>query len=345
MIRFWTLAITVLFSTFLFTTQSKAGEVLVRDAESLRTALTRLASDTVLKIAPGEYPGELRVVDVDDLTVEALDPNDPPLFKGGKNAWQFSRCDRLTLRHLRISGQTNNGLNIDDGGSNQKATQDVTIEDVSISDIGPRGNHDGIKCSGIDKLLIRNCRIHGWGGQAIDLVGCHDVRITGCLILGKPDFEGTAGVQAKGGCEKVLVESCHFVQAGMRPLNVGGSTGLPYFRPLGANYEARNITVTRNVISGSPCAAAFVGVDGAEFTDNTVLHPEKWVFRILQETRIDGFIPCRNVLIRDNTIVVKRAQISTEINIGEGTNPETFRFENNRWVATDQGDAYTPQLP
>jgi hypothetical protein len=39
------------------------------------------------------------------VTITALDPEDPPHFKGGANAWHFSCCEGLTLRHLRISGQ------------------------------------------------------------------------------------------------------------------------------------------------------------------------------------------------------------------------------------------------
>ena len=102
------------------------------------------------------------------LTVEGLDPKQPPLFQGGTVAWHFSRCDGLTLRHLRISGQTGNGINIDDGGELTQPVTGTTIERVEVSDIGPKGNHDGIKLSGLDGLTIRDCTITGWGGQGID---------------------------------------------------------------------------------------------------------------------------------------------------------------------------------
>ncbi len=244
-----------------------------------------------------------------------------------------------------MHGQSLNGLNLDDGGDLAHPVIGITLDHVEVSDIGPEGNHDGIKCSGLDKATIRDCTITGWGGQGIDLVGCHHTLITGCRLIGKEGFSAGAGIQLKGGTSDIIVEKCHFKNAGQRPLNLGGSTGLSYFRPQGAKYEAARLIVRNNTIEGSLCSAAFVGVDDATFIGNTIVYPEKWIFRILQETKVAGFVPCRNVLIKDNRITFRRAQVQTEINIGEGTLPETFRFENNSWLAEDKPQASKPKLP
>ena len=327
------------------TSMTQADDIIVGDADSLRKSIRDLKPGTTLKIAPGDYPGGHHVVGVDRLIVEALDSKNPPLFKGGANAWHFSRCQNLTVRHLRISGQSGNGLNLDDGGLFDEPVTGITLEHLEISDIGPKGNHDGIKCSGLDKLTIRDCNLTGWGGQGIDMVGCHESLITDCRFTGKAGFSATAGVQTKGGSSDITVEKCHFINSGERPLNVGGSTGLDLFRPSGAKFEAKNIVVRDNIIEGSLCAAAFVGVDGGEFTGNTVLYPEKWIFRILQETTEPGYALSRNVLVKDNRIVFRRAQVRIEINIGDGTEPESFRFEGNHWFADDRPQASKPQLP
>lgn len=323
------------------------GEIIVRDPQELAAALRALprAEPTRLRIAPGEYPGGHHVDGVAGLTVEALDPKNPPHFRGGANAWQFSRCPDLTVRNLRLSGQTGNGLNLDDGGKYDQPVTGVTVEDLEISDIGPKGNHDGIKCSGLKNLTIRRCTISGWGGQGIDFVGCHASLITECRFVGKPGFTASAAIQLKGGTSDVVVTRCHFTRAGERPLNLGGSTGLPYFRPPGAKHEAARLKVTHNTIEGSPCAAAFVGVDGAEFSHNTILFPTQWVFRILQETREPGFAPCRDVRVSDNRIVFRRADLKSDLNIGTGTEPQTFVFERNRWFAEDRPQASRPTLP
>lgn len=322
-----------------------AVEVIVKDAASLRDTLRQLKSGMTLKIAPGDYPGGHHIQDVRQLTVEALDSQQPPHFKGGANAWHFSRCQDLTVRHLRISGQTANGLNLDDGGVSDHATTGITLEHLEISEIGPTGNHDGIKCSGLDRLTIRHCTISGWGGQGIDMVGCHQSLITDCRFIGKSGFSATAGVQTKGGSSEVTIEKCLFVNAGERPLNIGGSTGLSFFRPAGAKYEAKQIVVRDNTIEGGLCAAAFVGVDGATFIGNAIRYPKKWIFRVLQETNAAEFAPCRNVLVTGNTIVFRRDQVHTEINIGGGTQPESFRFEGNHWLAEDHPQLSKPQLP
>ena len=322
-----------------------AEVVLVRDSTSLKSALRRLAAGTVLRIAPGEYTGGMAVQGVANLTVEGADPDQPPHFHGGNSAWHFSNCSGLKLRHLRISGQSRNGVNLDDGGIADRPMTDVTLEHLDISDIGPKGNFDAIKCSGLEDLDISHCSVAGWGGQAIDLVGCHKVVISNCRFSGKADHSQASGVQCKGGSEKVTIENCRFVNAGQRPINAGGSTGPAYFRPAGAKYEARQIFIRKNEISGSLCACAFTGVDQAEFIGNTILFPEKWVFRILQETTTEGFPPCRNVLIEGNRIVFRRSQVGVEINIGAGTAPDTFRFARNQWFAADRPDRSRPNLP
>ncbi len=324
---------------------ARADVVVVRDADSLRSALRELKPSTTLRVGSGVYPGGHSVIGIEKLTIEAFDSEQPPVFKGGATAFQFSRCHELTLRHLRITGQSINGLNLDDGGNLANPVLGITLDHIDVSDIGPKGNCDAIKCSGLNKATIRDCTITGWGGQGIDFVGCHQSLITGCRFVGNEGFSASAGIQLKGGTSDVTVEKCHFINAGERPLNLGGSTGMAYFRPQGAKYEATRLLVRDNIIEGSLCSAAFVGVDGAEFTGNTLMYPSKWIFRILQETTDPGFCPCRNVLIQDNRITFRRFQVQTEINIGGGTSPETFQFANNHWLAEDKPQASKPKLP
>ena len=311
----------------------------------LSRTLGALKAGDIVKIAPGDYGSGYFVSGIENLTIEASHPRNPPHFKGGKEAWHFSRCPGLTLRHLKVSGQSANGINLDDGGKRDEPVAKVQLEGLTVSEIGPDGNFDAIKCSGLTDLVIRDCQISGWGGQAIDLVGCSKSLITACSFTGRPGFSQHTGPQFKGGCEDIVIEKCRFDNAGERPIQAGGSTGMDYFRPPGAKYEARRITIRDNIIEGGTCAAAFTGVDGAEFTGNTVSHPKKWIFRILQETKAEGFPPCRNVVVSGNSFTFEREKVREEINIGPDTAPETFRFENNRWFAKDKPEASKPKLP
>ena len=92
-------------------------------------------------------------------------------------------------------------------------------------------------------------------------------------------------MQAKGGSADILVRACRFEHAGQRAVNLGGSTGLPFFRPEPQGFEARDITVEDCSFVGSLAPVAFVGVDGAVVRHNTIYRPRRWAFRILQETR------------------------------------------------------------
>lgn len=324
---------------------ASGADYAVRSNEELRAALPKLVDGDRLLIGSGEYPGGIHLSGLANLTITALDPNFPPVFVGGGNAWQFTRCPGLFLSHIQTRGQTGNGINLDDGGEREKPVEGITLADLEIREVGPQGNHDGIKGSGLVGVTIRDCVIEGWGGQGIDLVGCHRSLITGCRFTGKEGFSASAGVQMKGGCSEITVEKCEFKNAGERPLNLGGSTGLDYFRPPGAKHEAAKLVARENVIEGGLCAAAFVGVDGAEFSDNTILFPGRWVFRILQETTEPGFAPCRNVRVTGNRIVFRRAEIRADVNVGGGTAPETFVFEGNHWFAEDRPEVSKPQLP
>jgi hypothetical protein len=328
-----------------FVFSAEAGVREVSSPAELKEALRALENGTTIRIKPGEYPGGWAVAGISDLTIEARDPKTPPVFRGGATGWHFSRCENLTVRSIVVIGPSQNGINIDDGGRREQPVRDVTLEGVTVRDVGPRGNCDGIKMSGIIDFTVRGCALEGWGGQGIDMVGCHRGKVADCEFRGKAGFSATAGIQIKGGSSDIVVEKCDFLDAGERALNLGGSTGRDFLRPPDSTCEARALSVRNCRIEGSSCAAAFVGLDGGEFLGNTVMAPKKWIFRILQETRDESFSPSRNVKVRGNRIVFRRADVTTDVNIGPGTDPRSFVFADNQWFAEDRPDASKPKLP
>jgi hypothetical protein len=142
-----------------------------------------------------------------------------------------------------------------------------------------------------------------------------------------------------------VIRRCLFRDAGQRAVNLGGSTGREYFRPPGAGYEARDVTVEGCVLVGSMAPIAFVGVDGAVARYNTIYHPDKWVLRILQETVGPDFVRCRNGVFERNLVVFRRANVGVFVNVGGNTQPETFRFASNLWFCADRPTASRPDLP
>jgi hypothetical protein len=293
-------------------------------------------------IAPGEYGG-FHVAGVRGLRGQPIVVvAKGAVFKGGI---QLSDVEYLEIEGLVIEGAPGNGLNIDDGGTFETPTHHVVLRDVTVRDCGRRGNEDGIKLSGVNDFLLERCTVERWGrgGSAVDMVACRRGVIDGCTIRDREEDTASSGIQAKGGSSGVTVRRCRFEHAGTRAVNIGGSTGLPYFRPKPEGFEAKEIVVEGCTFVGSQAPIAFVGVDGATVRFNTFFRPRKWFFRILQET--PDFTPCRGGKFTDNLVAYRSYEIATPVNVGPGTAPETFEFARNYWYCIDDPARAPPRLP
>lgn len=327
-----------------------AAELTVSDDAGLRAAAQRLKAGDVLSIAPGEYRGDLTLTGLTGepgrpIVIRGADRERPPVFRGGSQALHLVRPVHVVLRDLIASGQSGNGINCDDGGERERPAAGLVLERVAIDRTGPRGNHDALKLSGIVDFTVRECAFEGWGGSAIDMVGCHRGRIEGCTFKGLPDHEQSSGVQCKGGTSQVRVLGCTFRDAGSRALNLGGSTGLEWFRPADAGFEAKDLHVEGCRFEGSDSPVAFVGVDGAVVRRCTFLRPRMWLVRILQESRGERFVPCRGGVFEENVVVLAPG-LRRLVNVGDGTEAGSFRFRRNWWFVEGGGpDRRADELP
>jgi Right handed beta helix region len=329
----------ILLSILLANTASRvelrAAEIRVQNSSQLRATLRNLTPGTTILLAPGMYEGNIYVqgaagAEQAPIIIEGTDPNDPPVFSGGRQAIHLADCRYLVLRNLRVVDFPSNGINIDDAGSYETPADHITLENVTILKTGPKGNHDAIKMSGVDHFMVKRCHFEGWGGSGIDMVGCHHGVIEDCTFVGRKGFSQSNAVQLKGGTEDVLVQTSLFKNAGQRAINLGGSTGLQFFRPRVGDYEAKNITVAGNRFVGSAAPIAWVTADGGYVHHNTIVCPENWILRILQETKDARFRPCHDGVF-ENNLVIYDSRIRDSVNIGPGTAPETFVFSRNAW--------------
>lgn len=114
------------------------------------------------------------------------------------------------------------------------------------------------------------------------------------------------------------------------------------------NVEARNLRVLANVFIGSISPVAFVGCVSSVVANNTIVDPDNWLLRILQETVSDityEFLPSGDNRFENNLVYFARGGISTYVNIGPNTASDTFTFANNLWFAHDNPGASAPTLP
>lgn len=328
-----------------------AGDVAVDTLDGLRRALADAAPGTTIRIAPGTYRGGISARGLKGeagrpIVLAAADPERPPVFEGGNVGLHLSGVAHVELHHLAIVGSKDNGLNIDDGGDPDRPAHHVILRGLVVRDIGPQGNRDGIKLSGVDDFRVEGCTVERWGdrGSGIDMVGCHRGEVAGCTFR-HGDQQGDHGVQAKGGSSEIALRHCRFEHAGQRAVNLGGSTGPDYFRPRPRGHEAKDITVEDCTFLGSMAPIAFVGVDGATVRHNTIYRPGRWALRILQENNGEGFVPCRNGRFTDNLIAFRSGEMAVPVNVGPGTAPETFVLARNAWYCLDAPQRSRPNLP
>lgn len=267
------------------------------------------------------------------------------IFRGGTEAIHLVNCAYLILDGLVIEQQTGNGINIDDGSDYSTPAKFITIRNCIFQDMAATGNNDLLKMSGVDSFLIERCLFinGGSGGSGVDFVGCHWGTVQDCLF----DNAGTSGIQNKGGTQFIRIQRNIFKKIAKRALNLGGSTGLQFFRPplpdpIVDAFEAADLEVFSNVFIGCWAPLAYVGSVRVKVYNNTFYNPENWVLRILQETTEPGFLACGNNEFANNIIHLQSDL--TEVNIGSNTDPQSFIFSHNLWY-NQSSNNWAPNLP
>lgn len=275
------------------------------------------------------------------ITIKAA-PAELVVFKGGSQAFQMSDPEYVHIKDLVFEMQTANGVNIDDAGSFDTPAKYLIIENCHWKSMSATGNNDELKLSGVDNFIVRNCTFSNGspGGSLIDMVGCHQGLFENNVFTNG----GSNCIQAKGGSKDITIFRNKFVNGGQRAINVGGSTGLQFFRPPGANTEASSIFVHSNIFIGSFAPLAFVGAVNCEAINNTIIEPDSWAVRILQENTEPGMLPCGNNTIKNNIFVFGNTG-KPAFNIGGNTSPQSFICSNNLWFNPDNTSWSGPNTP
>jgi parallel beta helix pectate lyase-like protein len=267
---------------------------------------------------------------------------DNATFDGGNTALQLSDCEYLYISNITFEKQRLNGVNIDDAGTYDSPTHHIKITNCTFRDMEGTGNNDLLKLSGFEDFEIMNCIfLNGSkGGSGIDMVGCHN----GLIVNNYFENMGSNCIQAKGGTRDIEITRNIFINGGNRAVNIGGSTGLSYFRPQDSKTESQDISIYANIFVGGECAVAFVGTVNSHVYNNTIVGSRKWIFRILQETvDPDRFLLCGDNSFYNNVVQFDDS-LSMTVNIGPNTRPESFLFYNNLWYK-ENNQSWNHNLP
>jgi len=322
-------------------------------------AADEVTPGTAIRVHAGTYSGGNYLADIvgsgsAPIWIGGMPGESRPLIDGASEGLHLVRAKYVVVHDLEVGNAASNGINADDGGdyADPLASHHLVFRGLQVHDIGGTGNQDCLKLSGINDyavILSSFARCGGGGsGSGVDQVGCHRG------LIARNTFEDHSGnaVQTKGGSEDVEIRWNRFSEAGERSLNLGGSTGFTYFRPplstTDANAEARNLDVWANLFEGSVAPVAYVGCVGCVVANNTMIDPDSWILRILQETTSTPpyeFAACRDGVFRNNLVSFRWADLSTWLNIGPNTEPATFEFDHNLWYARDAPEHSQPALP
>ncbi len=339
------------FSLFLFLTTSSFAKTIDvgqgQQFETLEQAVATAQPGDKIIIHKGIYTQR---EDISNLDGEKENPiiiyaeeEGKVIFRGQSEAWHLSSCSNLFIYGIVFENQTSNGVNIDDSGNYDNSTFNITIKNCIFRDMNANGNSDLLKLSGLNDFTVENCFFQNGadGGSGIDMVGCHEGR----FIKNRFENMGSNCIQVKGGSQYITITQNTFIDGGNRSLNLGGSTGLEYFRPHDAPFEAADVDVYSNIFIRSWAPIAYVGSTHVRVFNNTFFKPENWVFRILQETvDTSRFIACGDNEFSNN-IIYFGDNLHRIVNIGPNTRPESFIFANNLWYNFDNPDFDSPGLP
>ena len=188
--------------------------------------------------------------------------------------------------------------------------------------VGPAGNRDGMKLSGVQDFRIEGCRVQNWGsgwvGHRPGRVPARDHRRLHVCRRGRRLRQRRA--KRKGGSRDIAIRRCRFSNAGGRAVNVGGNTGLAYFRPPG-RFRGEGHGGQDCEFIGGMSAIAFVGVNGALVQHNTIYRPRRWAMRILQENGNPRLVACRNGRFSSNVVAFRSDECREVVNVGGQTAP------------------------
>ena len=330
-------------------TQGETSRVtVVRTSRELETKLRNAQAGDVVRIAPGRYysllsPGTLSTPDYGlhgsaeaPIVFEALDPASPPLLE---SSLLVTSSSWLVFRNLRLRRPDGHNVNVFPYPG--KESHDILLEGLDLESLPALKGHANIKITRSDNVSVRNSRFSGWGDNAIDTIGLWGGVIEDNTFVGKPGFAQRTALQLKGDTRDLVVRNNFFLDAGERVVQIGGGTGEQFFREP-PRFEAQNIEVYGNRISGGNACFSLASQTGSHIHHNTCHKPKLWIVRLLNENPAlepneKGRFE-RNLFVYDAGVQAEFVNLS---NTGHVDVP-SFVFVHNAYFQVD-GDA--PNLP
>ena len=338
------LILSLLASGNFFNQRGACGEYAVASDQDLVQTIRQAKAGDLILIAPGAYRGGLsfqglRGTEKEPIVIRGGDARSLPQIVGGKDGLKLSGCSYVELEDIAFSGQSENGINIDDVISGATfgtyRSEGIVLRRVSVTLKPKDENYDGIKLSGLKNFIIEECRIQGWSGKGcgIDMVGCYSGSIRSCLLDGQS--KGQVGIQAKGGSESIEIIDCLIKDSVDRGIQIGGITEQTNFRDDTAVYEARDVQVSRCTVAGGETSIAMTGSHNTTINLSRLLYPKRWFFKAIRENQNNRFLNTSKGLITKNVCVASGRDFVGALRVDSGVDKHTIYFQENVWCCED----------
>ncbi len=212
-----------------------------------------------------------------------------------------------TIKGLGVHDIDVKGFEIDGGLNGIQFSQSGSDFTHLVSNIVIQGNtvsntvQDGIKLSQADNIHVLDNVIAHTGQEGIDFVA-----VNGSVIARNDvsDSHGAAGIFAKGGSTNDLITANSVHGTTQDGIAIGGWTGAEFFRPGFDTYEAANITVTGNEVSGAANRPVnILGGINSVVTDNYLVANSAYFTAIEVGSGYNKAMVSSNIDISGNTIV------------------------------------------
>ena len=224
-----------------------------------------------------------------------------------------------------------------------RAPADVTLRNITIKHVGPRGQRHAIYAVDVDGFAVEGCRFEGWAGSAIELVNVTNGSVVGSLFRGLPDFTQLAGVRIRGGSDNIRIAACRFDSAGVHAINFGHvghseetKTILPASTETATFHEATNVEVERCIFNSGVCIFAFESCKDVAIRFNTVVGPMRRVFAFYDTVDDPRYAPSTGCRFSSNLVTWEKDGLEQMTEKQPTLDPlPILTFDENLWFSVE----------
>lgn len=358
---------------------ASATQILIAPGQKWDDQVRHARPGDEIILMPGEHrPGMLEdIVGTADrpLIIRGLNPEHPAIIKAKLYGIRLIRPRHIVFRDITIEGAEINGLQIDGAAKvvksahsppkskaatgtaaeSEPAMGPVEFINVTVRQTGgDKKKRHAVALDHAHGVSFNQCHFEGWSGSAIEIVGCDEIAVEKCTMIGGQGFKPMAGIRIRAGATNVTVTDSRFEDTGMAGIYAGGVSKLSEF-PVGVLenatkatiFEARHVKIEKNIFVGGASAVTMTHSDRVQIQRNTIVNPSYYVFCLLLISDDPLIGATRRATISLNLITWERGAMEKYFLIDEGVELMSLKMDSNLWWSSEALDARTRlgQLP